>query len=162
MIGQVLFAVWVAAVTLAGIYFGQQLGPQPSADGTIAQNHVRYNDYKTDLFAIPYVNESGIVGYVTGRFTVKTVATEEARLKLPLNTIILDALSSHFYGEADLLAHPSGWSNLRESMTKLKDTANETAGRDVVASILIEQLDFFDKDSVRTPGDARFESSEDQ
>lgn len=162
MIGQVLFAVWVAGVTLAGIYFGQQMQPEPLADGTVAQSHVRYNDYKTDLFAIPYVNETGIVGYVTGRFTVKTVATEEAALMLPLNTIILDALSRHFYGEADLLARPTGWTELGKSMTKLKNIANETAGREVVADILIEQLDFFDKDSVRVPGDAHFESVEDQ
>jgi len=162
MIGQVLFALWVAAVTLGGIYFGQQVTPEASADGTVMESRVRYNDYKTDLFAIPYVNESGIVGYVTGRFTVKTVAAEEAALALPLDTLILDALSRHFYAEADLLAHPSGWTNLRESMAKLEDIANRSAGREVVADILIEQLDFFDKDSVRTPGDARFESAEDR
>lgn len=161
MIGQVFFAVWIAAVTLGGIYFGQQLAPEPSADGTVAESQVRYNNFKTDLFAIPYVNETGIVGYVTGRFTIKTVASEEAALQIPLNTVILDALSRHFYSEADELARPTGWKNLRASMAGLREIANETAGRDVVAEVLIEQLDFFDKDSVRVPGDARFESSED-
>lgn len=160
MIGQVVFGLWVAAVTLGGIYFGQQMAPEPAADGTVAVDRTRYNDFKTDLFAIPYVNETGIVGYVTGRFTVKTVAKEEAAMGLPLNTVILDALSRHFYAEADELAHPAGWTRLRESMQRLREIANETAGREVVADILIEQLDFFDKNSVRVPGDARFESSE--
>ncbi|WP_223478927.1 hypothetical protein [Oricola indica] len=160
MIGQVVFGLWVAAVTLGGIYLGQQMAPEPAADGTVAVDHTRYNDFKTDLFAIPYVNETGIVGYVTGRFTVKTVAREEAALGLPLNTVMLDALSRHFYAEADKLAHPDGWSRLRESMQRLREIANETAGREVVADVLIEQLDFFDKNSVRVPGDSRFESSE--
>ena len=48
-----------------------------------------------------------------------------------------------------------------ESMAGLREIANRTAGRDVVAEVLIEQLDFFDKNSVRVPGDARFESVED-
>jgi hypothetical protein len=78
-----LFAALDRRITLGGIYFGQQLVPEPSADGTVAQSHVRYNNFKTDLFAIPYVNETGIVGYVTGRFTVKTVASEEAAMQIP-------------------------------------------------------------------------------
>lgn len=162
MIGQIVFAAWIAAVTLGGIFFAQQLAPKPSADGTVVESRIRYNDYKTDLFAIPYVNETGIVGYVTGRFTVKTVAAEEANLMVPLNTIILDALSRHFYAEADQLAKPAGWTNLGVSMAKLRDIANNTAGREVVADILIEQLDFFDKNAVRVPGEAHYESVEDR
>ena len=161
MIGQIFFALWIASITLGGIYLGQQTAPEASDGENVAQNSVRYNSFKTDLFAIPYVNETGIVGYVTGRFTIKTVASEEAALQIPLNTVILDALSRHFYAEADNLAHPAGWGNLSESMAGLREIANNTAGRDVVAEVLIEQLDFFDKDSVRVPGDARFESAED-
>ena len=163
MIGQVAFAVWIAAITLGGIYFGQQMTPEPApGDIAAAGNYVRHNEYKTDLFAIPYVSETGIVGYVTGRFTVQSVASEEAALQVPLNTIILDALSRHFYAEADALARPEGWTKLGESMQKLRDIANETAGSEVVAAILIQQLDFFNKDSVRVPGDARYEAADEQ
>lgn len=162
MFGQVAFALWIAAVTLGGIYFGQQMAPEPTAETqAAAEARVRYSDYKTDLFAIPYVSDTGIEGYVTGRFTVKSVASEVAALQVPLNTIILDALSRHFYAEADSLSRPEGWTRLRESMEELRDIANETAGRKVVAAILIQQLDFFDKNSVRVPGDARYEAAED-
>ena len=162
MIGQLVFAVWIAGITLAGIYFGQQFIDVPAHGDATAESHVRHNDFRTDLFAIPYVNETGIVGYVTGRFTVKTVASQEAGLMIPLQTLIFDALSRHFYAEAGALASPEGWTRLRESLAELRDTANETAGRNVVAEVLIEQLDFFPKDSVRMPGDERFESTSEE
>ena len=106
MIGQLAFAVWVATVTLAGIYFGQQYTGGSTHGEAAAESHVRHNDFRTDLFAIPYVDETGIVGYVTGRFTVKTVASQEAGLTIPLPTLIFDALSRHFYAEAGELAKP--------------------------------------------------------
>lgn len=162
MFGQVFFALWVAGVTLAGVYFGQHV-PLASGDDASAasRDNVRYNDFRTDLFAIPYNDGKAVVGYVTGRFTIKTVESEEAALDIPLRTLMLDALSSHFYKEAADLATPVGWSRLRESLAELRDAANETAGRDVVAEVLIEQLDFFPKDAVRMPGDARFEETMD-
>jgi F420-0:gamma-glutamyl ligase-like protein len=162
MIGQLAFAVWIATVTLAGIYFGQQYTGGSAHGEAAAESHVRHNDFRTDLFAIPYVNETGIVGYVTGRFTVKTVASQEAGLMIPLPTLIFDALSRHFYAEAGELAKPEGWTRLRESLAELRDIANESAGRDVIAEVLIEQLDFFPKDSVRMPGNERFESTDEK
>jgi hypothetical protein len=159
MIGQILFALLVAGATLTGIYFGQQYSETSGDSAPAHEAHVGFNDFRTDLFAIPYVNETGIVGYVTGRFTVKTVASKESGLMIPLQTLIFDALSSHFYAEAGALATPVGWTRLRQSLDELRDVANKTAGRDVIAEVLIEQLDFFPKDSVRMPGDARFEST---
>lgn len=152
MLGQLAFALWIAAVTLGGVYFGQSVsaGPQSEhAGGAHGGRGSMYNEFHTELFAIPHIDKTGIAGYLTGRFTVKTVAVEEAALKMPLDTLILDSLSRHFYAEAGAFATSAGWENLQKTLDELRDMANETAGRQVVSEVLIEQLDYFSKEDIR-------------
>jgi hypothetical protein len=63
----------------------------------------------------------------------------------------MHAMNQHFFSEGEILANPQGWTGLRRSLDELKAKANETAGRDVVMEVLIDQLDFFEKDEVRMP-----------
>lgn len=159
MLGQLAFALWVAAVTLAGVYFGQSVSAAPQSHETGGGHGGHgsiYNEFHTDLFAIPHIDKSGIAGYLTGRFTIKTVAAEEAALKIPLNTLVFDSLSRHFYSEAGAFATSAGWENLRETLEGLRVMANETAGRPVVAEVLIEQLDYFSKDDIRMGDEQSF------
>lgn len=155
MLGQIAFGLWVAAVTLAGIYAGQNVAVSDGSAAHEADNSGAhgaspgFNEFRTDLFAIPHLEKSGIVGYLTGRFTIRTVAAEEAEMKIPLNTLIFDSLNRHFYAEAGSFATSEGWERLRESLASLRAMANETAGREVVAEVLIEQLDYFSKDDIR-------------
>jgi hypothetical protein len=159
MLGQIAFALWIAAVTLGGVYLGQSLSAGPEMHGaeTGDGGHgSRYNEVQTDLFAIPHIDKSGIAGYLTGRFTIKTVAAEEAALKIPLNTLIFDSLSRHFYAEAGAFATSAGWERLRETLGELRSRINDTAGRQVVAEVLIEQLDYFSKEDIRMGDEQTF------
>lgn len=159
MFGQLAFALWIAAVTLAGVYFGQNASAMSQtqvAGGGHGGHGSRYNEFRTDLFAIPHVDKTGISGYLTGRFTIKTVAAEEAALRIPLNTLIFDSLSRHFYSEAGAFATSSGWEHLPETLDGLRSLVNETAGRPVVAEVLIEQLDYFSKDDIRMGDEQSF------
>ncbi|MFZ2103449.1 MAG: hypothetical protein WAU86_23090 [Oricola sp.] len=164
MIGQIAFALWIATVTLAGIYFGQSLSATPADQGASAEaggssgGHGGGStaEFQTDLFAVPYVDKNGLQGYLTGRFTLKTVPAGVAALKIPLSTLIFDALTSHFYSEAGPLSTSTGWSRLRESLDELRDLVNETAGHEVVAEVLIQQLDYFARDDIRMGDEKSF------
>ena len=157
MFGQLAFGLWVAAVTLAGIYFGQSVAASPhSAEIAAAGGHGGHGghgaaspDFHTDLFAIPHVDKTGIAGYLTGRFTIETDPAQAATLRIPLNTLVFDSLSRHFYAEAGAFATSKGWENLTETLDGLRDQLNETAGRPLVTEVLIEQLDYFSKEDIR-------------
>lgn len=165
MLGQLAFALWIAAVTLAGVYLGQNAASSgdsemQEAGGGGHGTSSLYNEFHTDLFAIPHIEKTGIAGYLTGRFTIKTIAAEEAALKIPLNTLIFDSLTHHFYAEAGAFATSAGWERLRETLDELRAIANETAGREVVAEVLIEQLDYFSKDDIRMGDEQSFSPAE--
>lgn len=156
MLGQLAFALWIAAVTLAGVYFGQGVYAAPRPHDAVGAHGSEYNEFHTDLFAIPHVDKTGIAGYLTGRFTIRTVAAEEAALQVPINTLIFDTLSRYFYAEAGEFATSAGWENLRGTLAGLREMANETAGRPVVAEVLIEQMDYFSKDDIRMGNEQDF------
>lgn len=159
MLGQIAFALWIAAVTLAGVYFGQNAPASSQAHGSgggHGGHNSLYGEFHTDLFAIPHIEKTGIAGYLTGRFTIKTVAAEEAALRIPLNTLIFNSLSRYFYSEAGAFATSSGWEHLPETLDGLRNLVNETAGRPVVAEVLIEQLDYFSKDDIRMGDEQSF------
>ncbi|TCD16231.1 hypothetical protein [Oricola cellulosilytica] len=153
MIRPFVFAVWVVAITLGGVYAGQAL--TSSSGISAAGKNGSYGIYKTELMGFPYVGDRGVVGYATARFTVKTDPAAVAASRLPIELVVHDALNRHFYEKAGTLSRPSGWSNLRESMAEVRELANRTAGRKIVSEVMIEQLDFFNKDEVRMPSDSR-------
>ncbi|QKV19616.1 hypothetical protein [Oricola thermophila] len=159
MLGQFAFGFLVAAVTLGGIYLGQAVSVAQSGgadSGGYAAHDGDSGDFHTDLFAIPHVDENGIVGYLTGRFVVRTNPEQAAASRMPIDTLIFDSLSRHFYAQAGAFATATGWSRLRESLEDLRTLANETAGAEVVAEVLIEQLDYFSKEDVRMGDEQEF------
>ena len=153
MIPQVLFAFFVAAVTLGGVYAGQMVSSGHDVDQAGMDAHPDFDFYKTDLVAIPYVHGNDIVGYIIGRFTIKTDTAKLAHAKLPVQAVVSDALNRHFFGEGGSLSSPVGWTQLRKSLADLRDLANESAGDAVILEVLIDQLDFFEKDEVRMPSE---------
>jgi hypothetical protein len=153
MIPQVLFAFVVAAVTLSGVYAGQKIGAPDMADQAEMDAQPDFDFYKTDLVAIPYVHGNDIVGYIIGRFTIKMDRAKLVHATLPVEVVVSDALNRHFYEEGEALSSPAGWTKLRKSLADLRDLANESAGDTVVLEVLIDQLDFLEKDEVRMPSE---------
>ena len=155
MIAQLAFSLWIAAVTLAGIYFGQNSsfmsGDVMMVDGLPTRTGV----VKTNLVAFPYISERGLVGYLMTRFTIRTNLAHEDTMDIPSDIIIFDALNRHFFAEAGKLSTPEGWTDLQRSMEALRQDINDSAGRDLAIAVLIEQLDFLGKDEVRTPTEVR-------
>ncbi|WP_421855144.1 hypothetical protein [Oricola sp.] len=156
MIKQLLFGLWIAGITLAGTYAGQSMAVA-GGSGDKAAAAVRTNVFKTDLVAFPYIGEAGLVGYLMTRFTFRIDANLEKKLAIPMDMVIYHAMNGHFFAEAGKLATPRGWSDLRQSLDSLRDAANDVAGKKLVVDVLVEQLDFFDKDQVRVPAVVRFE-----
>jgi hypothetical protein len=157
MIQQLFFGTWIAAVTLAGIYFGQGFSMSSGDVVTVDGVAVKTGVFKTNLVAFPYINETGLVGYVMTRFTLRTNEDMAKTSPIPVDLVIYDTLNSHFFAEAGKLSTPQGWGDLQSSLDGMRDRANKLAGGNLIVDVLIEQLDFFDKDQVRVPAEVRFD-----
>lgn len=153
MIPQALFGLWVAGVTLGAVVVGQGYATPPAqADGAEHVDTGNYRYFQTDLVGAPVIADGKIVGYLIGRFTVKVDQDREAGRSELIEELVHDAANSHLIESGERINEPDGWHALTSTIEEIADRANEGAGHQpVVAEVLLDQLDYFDKDSVRMP-----------
>lgn len=153
MIGQILFGLWVVVLTAGAIVVGQDFDLRSPTIGPDGNPIPEYRVFQTELIGVPLVAEHKIGGYYIGRFTVKTDKAVEERINMPAELLVYDAINRQLAKAPDILDKPYGWRELTKQVQALPDQINEAVGRKVVAQLLIEQLDFFDKEAVRMPPD---------
>ncbi len=148
MIKIVLTGVWVCAVTLAAVYFSIHLALAPASAPT--ETAARDTQLvKGETVTIPMIENGGVRGYFLGRVSLLADKAKASNPAVPLKDILRDELFTLLVGDKMVdLAHTANFS-LDTFRSRIKDAMNKRLGEGTVTDVLVDQLDYMNKDDVK-------------
>jgi len=148
MIKIVLTGVWVCIVTLAAVYFSIHLAMAPASAPT--ETAVRDTQLvKGETVTIPMIDNGGVRGYFLGRVSLMADKAKASNPAVPLKDILRDELFTLLVGNKMVdLAHIADF-KLDTFRSSIKDAMNKRLGDGTVTDVLVDQLDYMNKDDVK-------------
>lgn len=144
--------VWVCAVTLTSAYFGV-MWPRsgtPAADSK--DRHSQPADLtpvRTRMISVPVVAEGAIRGYVVAQFTFTAPAKLMKHLPIKPDLFVVDeAFQLIFSGKTIDFRHFRK-QDLPALAKQITENVNQRLGMHVVEDVLVQELSYVPKDSVR-------------
>jgi hypothetical protein len=138
MIKSIIAAVWIIAVTLAGIYAPALMHGQRGS-GEIEPAHAAPEPFKSDHIAVAIFRDGKVAGYFTSRLNCELL---DPSLKDSIAARLTHELYKAVYasGEVDFRKPtPEEVSALAAMITK---GLNERAGKPVIENLKLEEPDF--------------------
>jgi hypothetical protein len=151
MIKVILTGLWVCAATMGAAYLGA-IWQRPAAAVADKSGHGAASDLvpiRTRMLSVPVVAEGGIRGYVVAQFAFTAQAKVMKEMPIKPDMYVLDeAFQLIFSGEfidfrqfkkQDMLALGK----------KVAENVNKRLGTTVVEDVMVQELNYVPKDSVR-------------
>ncbi|HEV7253123.1 MAG TPA: hypothetical protein VGN97_08475 [Mesorhizobium sp.] len=159
MIKFALAAVWISLVTLGAVVLGLRAPADAGAEGQKPAPFMGGLDYvKTEIISVPVVRKGAVVGYFLGRFVYTAEPGKLARLSVPADILLSDAIYGELYGRHDINVAEIETFDIESFRTGLRDGINARVGETLVHDVMVEQVDFLTKDDIRN--NSRRSSSE--
>lgn len=151
MIKFVVAAVWIVAVTLGTVYFSfQHSAPKPvAAGGEEAAKTVSLDYLDTEIMSIPVVRDGEVIGYFLTKLGCTVDKKVMAKLTIPANTVILDAMFTYLFGSPEIDFTDTKKLDLNAFKANIKDSINKKVGEGFIQDIAIEQVEYLTKDEIR-------------
>jgi hypothetical protein len=151
MIKPILTGVWVCAATMGSAYLGATW-QRPAASPTERREHSSSGDstpVRTRMISVPIVADGGIRGYVVAQFAFTASAKLMKHMSVKPDLYVLDeAFQLIFSGELIDFRHFKK-QDLPAFGKKIAENVNQRLGVRVVEDVLVQELNYVPKDSVR-------------
>lgn len=147
MVKLLLIGLWVCAVSIGGVYLSASLSQAPAetqAPPAVVASIVRGNS-----ISIPVINNGVVDGYFLGRISLSVDSEKAKKVQLPLEVMLTDQLFSLLMGNRMIDLKNVGSFEPDKFRSLIKDGINKKVGDDVVAEVLVEQLDYMSKDAIQ-------------
>lgn len=149
MIRIIIAAVWICAVTAGSIYFAftaSSKKPEPDTE----QAFFGGLDYvRSGMISVPVIKKGGIEGYFIARLVYTVEPEVKAKLSVPSEILLTDHLYTYIYGNPQLDFSNKETLDLDLLRSSIRDSINQRVGSALVHEVLVEQIDYMPKDSIR-------------
>jgi hypothetical protein len=140
-------AIAIAAALGAG-WFAIGFGQDSTA--TEKEPHFGGLDYvKLEPFAVPLIHEGALEGYLLTELVFTIDAKVKAAMSVPPEFIIKEEAFRTIYGEVVVDFDKLDRIDLEAVGRAMQEKVNARLEREVIASVLVQRLDYIPRDSVR-------------
>lgn len=140
--------IWVCIVALGAVYFSVQMGTAPPVDEAAAKK-AALEVVKGESITVPLLKDGAVRGYFISRISFMMDKEKLADGKPPITEYMTDELFSLLVGNGMIdISDPKAF-NLEEFRKMVKEDMNKRLGDELIAEVLVEQLDYLSKDDIR-------------
>lgn len=140
--------IWVCIVALGAVYFSVQMGTAPPVDEAAAKK-AALEVVKGESITVPLLKDGAVRGYFIGRISFMMDKEKLGDSKPPITEYMTDELFSLLVGNSMIdISDPKAF-NLEEFKKMVKEDMNKRLGDELIAEVLVEQLDYLSKEDIR-------------
>ncbi|HBF30373.1 hypothetical protein [Rhizobium sp.] len=152
MVKIVIAGVWACFVTLIAVYFSVQMAtaPAPVDDGSAKKPALEL--VRGEPITVPVFENGAVKGYFLGRFSFMVEKEKAEAIKLSATALMTDELFTLLVGNKMIDMSKTVKLDLDGFRNTIKTDINKRAGEDLVAEVLVEQLDYLGKEEARDGG----------
>jgi hypothetical protein len=150
MIKPILTGVWVCAATMGSAYLGAAW--QRPATVSDRPDHSASSDLvpiRTRMISVPVVADGGIRGYVVAQFAFTAPAKLMKQLAVKPDLYVLDEAFQLIFSGEMIDFRQFKKQDLPALGKKIAENVNKRLGVRVVEDVLVQELNYVPKDSVR-------------
>ena len=152
MIKPILTGVWVCAATMGSAYLGAAW-QRPAAVTTERQDHGSSSSdstpVRTRMISVPVVADGGIRGYVVAQFAFTASAKLMKHMPIKPDLYVLDEAFQLIFSGEMIDFRQFKKQDLPALGKKIAENVNKRLGVSVVEDVLVQELNYVPKDSVR-------------
>jgi len=142
--------VWICVVALASVYFSVQVSnkkepvePDPAMFGGL-------ETIRGEVTSIPVISSGAVQGYFLTRLSYTVDPLKVAKLSIPVDELITDALYTALVGEPVIDFPDMEMFDLEAFKSHIRNTLNERVGEELFKDVIVEQIDFLSKEDIRS------------
>jgi len=150
MIKPVLIGLWMpAAMFLSGLVTSHIiLDRQFAEDGALVVGGLDYEDLRP--VNVPMIADGALQGYVVAKLVFTADANVLRSMAIPPHPFLIDEVFRTLYADETLDFRNLEKYDLDRLTSDLAEVANKRIGEDVIQEVLVEEFNYFDKDTVIT------------
>ena len=149
MVKLLLTGLWVCVVTLGAVYASVQMSAPSAPVDEDAKKEEMLEVVRGESITVPVIANGAVNGYFLGRVSFMMNKEKVKEIKLPVTELMTDQLYTLLVGNKMVdLANPGAF-ELEKFKSLIKQDMNKKIGDEVVAEVLVEQLDYMSKDDIR-------------
>ncbi len=154
MLKVVLAGLWVCAVSLGAVFLSVHLATAPVEDPEIARK-AGLELVKGESITIPLIADGKVSGYFLGRVSFMMNKEKMAGATLPMTELMTDEMFTLLVGNKMVDLDNMSAFDVGKFRELVKTDLNTRLGDGFIDEVLVEQLDFLSKDSLRANGEAQ-------
>lgn len=150
MLKLLLTGLWVCIVTLGAVYASVQMSAPSAPVDEEAKKKELLEVVRGEAITVPMIANGNIAGYFIGRISFMMDKEKAKAITLPITELMTDQLFTLLVGNKMVDLSRPGAFDLEKFKSTVKDGMNEKFKDQVVAEVLVEQLDYMSKEDIRT------------
>lgn len=150
MLKLLLTGVWVCAITLGAVYFSVQMAMPPAPVDEAELKKASLTLVRGESMTIPVINDGAIKGYFLSRISLQMDKEKMGATELPLKEMMTDELFTLLSGTSMVNIANVSTFDIEEYKKRIREGLNKKLGNEIVAEVLVEQLDYLTKDDIRS------------
>ncbi len=150
MIKTLVIGVWICAVALGSVYFSVQVS---NKEESVEPDPAMFGGLETirgEVASIPVISSGAVQGYFLTRLSYTVDPLKIAKLSVPVNELITDALYTALVGEPVIDFPDVDVFDLEAFKTHIRQTLNDRVGEELFHDVIVEQIDFLSKEDIRS------------
>ena len=150
MIKMLVTGVWICAVALASVYVSVQMTNKKE---TVEAEPAMFGGLETirgEVTSIPVISSGAVQGYFLTRLSYTVDPLKVAKLSIPVEELITDALYTALVGETVIDFPDMESFDLEAFKAHVRTTLNERVGEELFQDVIVEQIDFLSKEDIRS------------
>ncbi|WP_181257152.1 hypothetical protein [Pseudaminobacter soli (ex Li et al. 2025)] len=143
-------AVWICLVTLGAVFYSFKT-PHPQADAASPPPLLGGLKYvKTNVITVPLFNKAASVeGYFLARLVYTADPKELKKLTVPVDSLITDQVYTYLYANPEIDYSKRDNLDLDAFRNGIRETVNSRIGQEMIHDVIVEQIDFLNRDETR-------------
>ena len=146
----IITGVWVAAVTLASVYFSIQMSKAPDPAEEEARRKAVQELVKGEVVTFPVIAQGKVEGYFLTRTSFIADKTRLGEIKLPIPELLTDELYTELVGDKVIRVGENRNFDLKAFKNRVKEALNKKLGSEVVLDVIVEQIDYLTKEEIQS------------
>lgn len=148
MIRFLIAAIWICAVTAGAVIFSYGSAETATNPDAVVSKGAQETS-KTEIMSVPVVRNGRVNGYFLGRFSYVVDKAAKDALPIPVDTLLLDQLHTYLFDNPQIDFEHTGTIDLDAMRNGLKESINARTNSQLVAEVLIEQIDYLSRGDIR-------------
>jgi len=148
MLKLLLAGVWVCAVTLGSVYFSMQYASAPAISDAEAERRASEEYVPGEIITVPVIEDGAVKGYFLAKLSFSAKRAGVAKLHAPLRQLVTSELYDMLVGSKFIDVADTGSFALADFKLAVKDGLNGKLGGEVITEVLVEQLEYLNKEEV--------------